>query len=117
MAAGGPDLDSLFFLWVASQNKRSTKRRRRGQMQDSAVNEIDNDFMRDRIEEAHVTEIGEYGQCFLHDTEADANEVLGCIVVTAIGGWQGHLTRSGGQRRWISDIYIIVASPSNEINA
>lgn len=86
-------------------------RNRRGQVGDSALNDIDNDFMRDRIEEAHVTEIGEYGKCFLHDVDMDANFILGGILIHRIGGWHGHLTKSGGERRWILYTYLLVANP------
>ena len=69
------------------------------------LNDLDHDFMKCRYEEAYVTEIGEYGECCLHDMQCDDSKIIGCIFVEPIGGWDnGHLARSGGERRWICTI-------------
>ena len=98
--------DHVFVLWVAAQGRRSEFRKRRGKMGCSILNDLDHDLVKRRYEEAHVTEVGEYGQCFLHDFDSDENKIPGCIFVEICGGWdEGHLTRSGGERRWICIIF------------
>ena len=87
------------FFWVSGISQRSSKRVRRGVIGGPVSDTIDNEYLKNLLEEARLSNIEATGAVDILSAANAEQSIIGYMVVEVAGSWENVWTRASAQRR------------------